>query len=310
MAQHLEYLYPMDKFRKLEPKLKQWFNIDRNTPIISKCLSVSFTPNQLMQIQSQIPDDYRGENGYYDIARYTYDYSDVLAMPIRKDVNADELFELFNNYGIEEDSILYDTLFFLFLYNESLNGNFDSAIEDAEYEFLQYAVGVRPEMLKLYILLHETSESETIKVRSGNNKSVAVDTEVPWLRDAIKEYLDKYLGVESVKEAKRELLTNYTNSTGAPINKTITQYIWGIYSLLEDTEFIKSNTKGKVSRKQAKFMEDYLMAIHLIDIGSDIDANNIRSRLNYLLDSYDSIEQLAQELHYKSSPNNNEIKLF
>ena len=310
MAQHLEYSYLMDKFRKLEPMLKQRFNIDRNTSIISKCLSVSLTPDQLMRIQSQIPDDYRGENGYYDIARYTYDYSDVLAMPIRKDVNADDLFEFFNNYGIEEDTILYDTLLFLFVYNESLNGKFDSAIEDAEYDFLQYAVGVRPEMLKLYILLHEASESETIKIRSGNNKSVEVDTEVPWLRDAIKEYLDKYLGVESTKEAKHEYMMNYASKLGAPNNRRVNQFIWGIYGLLEDTGFIKSKTKGKVARKQAKFIEDYLMAIHLIDINSDIDANNIRSRLNYLLKSYDSIEQFTEELHYKSSPNNNGIKLF
>lgn len=310
MAQHLEYSYPMDKFRKLEPMLKQWFSIDRNTSIISKCLSVSFTPDQLMQIQSQIPEEYRGENGHSDIVRYAYDYSDVLRMPLTDTVNADDLFEFFNNYGIEEDTILYDTLLFLFVYNESLNGKFDSAIEDAEYDFLQYAIGVRPEMLKLYILLHETSESETIKIRSGNNKSVEVDTEVPWLRDAIKEYLDKYLGVESTKEAKHEYMMNYASKLGAPNNRRVNQYIWGIYALLEDTEFIKSQTEGKVSRKQAKFIEDYLMAIHLIDISSDIDANNIRSRLNYLLKNYDSIEQLTEELHYKSSPNNNGIKLF
>ena len=309
MAEHLKYLlYPMDKFRELEPMLKQWFNIDRSTPIISKCLSISFTADQLMKIK--IPEEYRSENGNYDIVRYAYDYSDVLRTPLTDTVNADDLFEFFNNYGIEEDTILYDTLLFLFVYNESLNGKFDSAIEDAEYDFLQYAVGVRPEMLKLYILLHEASESETIKIRSGNNKSVEVDTEVPWLRDAIKEYLDKYLGVESTKEAKHEYMMNYASKLGAPNNRQLNQYIWGIYGLLEDTGFIKSKTEGKVSRKQAKFIEDYLIAIHLVDINSDIDANNIRSRLNYLLKSYDSIEQLTEELYYKSSPNNNGIKLF
>lgn len=310
MKQNLQYLYPMDRFKELEPRLKQWFNIDKDTSIISTCLSISFTPNELMKILSQIPYEYREENESYDIVRYTYDYSDVLRMPLSDAVNANDLFEFFNNYGIEEDTILYDILLFLFVYNESLNGNFDSAIEDEIHDYMQYAVDIRPEMLKLYILLHETSESETIKIRSGNNKSVEVDAVIPWLRDAIKEYLDKYLGVGSVGEAKREYAMNYAPKLGAPNNKQVTQYIWGIYGLLEDLGFIKSKTIGKVSRKQAKFIEDYLIAIHLIDINSDIDANNIRSRLNYLLKSYDSIEQLTEELHYKSSPNNNGIRLF
>ena len=94
---HLCYEYPMDRFKELEPLLKQWFNIDRNTTTISKCLSISFTADQLMQIQSQIPDNYRGENGHSDIVRYAYDYSDVLRMPLTDTVNADDLFEFFNN---------------------------------------------------------------------------------------------------------------------------------------------------------------------------------------------------------------------
>ena len=80
--------------------------------------------------------------------------------------------------------------------------------------------------------------------------------------------------------------------------------------MLEETGFIRSQTAGKVSRKQAKFIEDFLLAIHLIDIEGNIDANNIRSRLTNLIRNYDSIEEIIENMHYRSSPNNNGIRLF
>ena len=214
------------------------------------------------------------------------------------------------SYNIKGDTLLFDTLAFMFLFNDTSSKKYYTGFDEAEQDFLQYALGVRPEMLKLYIALNSATDADSIKIRFGDNKPVEVDTMVPWLREEMKEYLSKYLGVESIKEAKHELLMNYTNRIGAPNNWQTNQYIWGVYNLLDRTGFIKSLGEGKVSRKQAKFIEDYLMAIHLIDINSNIDANNIRGRLNHLLKNYDSIEQLTEDMHYKSSPNNNGIRLF
>ena len=206
--------------------------------------------------------------------------------------------------------MLFDTLAFMFLFNDTSNKKYHTGFDEAEQDFLQYALGVRPEMLKLYIALNSATDADSIKIRFGDNKPVEVDTMVPWLREEMKEYLSKYLGVESIKEAKHELLINYTTKVGAPNNWQLNQYIWGIYNLLESSGTIKSKTNRSVSRKQAKFIEDYLMAIHFININSNIDDNNIRSRLNHLLKNYDSIEQLTEDMHYKSSPNNNGIRLF
>jgi hypothetical protein len=80
--------------------------------------------------------------------------------------------------------------------------------------------------------------------------------------------------------------------------------------MLEETGFIRSQTVGSISRKQAKFIEDFMMAIHLIDVESKIDANNIRSRLTNLIKNYSSIEEITEEMRYKSSPNNNGIRRF
>lgn len=305
---HLSYPYPMDRFKELEPLLKQWFNIDRNTPTISKCISLSITPNDILK--NGIPEEYRKDNGDFDVGEYSFEHSDEIEMPISDDFTFDNIIEFLQDYNIEEDTILFDMLVFMFLYNETLNKGYYTDIDEAEQNILEYAMGVRPEMLKLYILLNETSYADTIRISSGNKKSIEIDTMVPWLREAINDYLEKYLGVGSTTDAKREFVMNYAPKNGAPTNWKITQYIWGVYNLLEGTGFIKSKTKGKVSRKQAKFIEGYLMAINLIDIYSNIDANNIRSRLHYLFNTYDSIEQVTEELRYKFSPNNKSFKFF
>ena len=298
----------MEKFKELEPSLKKWFNIDKETNVIRKCLSTSFTPTQLMKMR--IPEEYRVENGHIDIVRYSYEHSDELIMPISDKASADDFEQFCNDYNVEEDTVLFGALLFLFVYSETLKTGFDPAIEEAQYDYMQYAIEVRPEMLKLYIALHEATDADTIKIRFGNGKPVEVDSAIPWLRDEMKEYLHKYLGVESIREAKQELLMNYTNKAGAPQNWQINQYSWGMYNMLEETGFIRSQTVGTISRKQAKFIEDFMMAIHLIDVDSKIDANNIRSRLTNLIKNYSSIEEITEEMRYKSSPNNNGIRRF
>ena len=303
-----QFAYPMEKFKELEPSLKKWCNIDKETNVIRKCLSTSFTPTQLMKMR--IPEEYRVENGHIDIVRYSYEHSDELIMPISDKASADDFEQFCNDYNVEEDTVLFDALLFLFVYSETLKSGFDPAIEEAQYDYMQYAIEVRPEMLKLYIALHEATDADTIKIRFGNGKPVEVDSMIPWLRDEIKEYLHRFLGVESVREAKQELLMNYTNKIGAPQNWKINQYAWGIYNMLEETGFIRSQSAGNVSRKQAKCFEDYLLAIRLIDVEGNIDANNIRSRLTNLIKNYDSIEEITENMRYKSSPNNNGIRLF
>ena len=56
--------FSMKRFKELEPSLKQWFNIDRHTPDIAKCISSSIEPNDGLKII--IPEEYRTDSGYYD----------------------------------------------------------------------------------------------------------------------------------------------------------------------------------------------------------------------------------------------------
>lgn len=79
-------------------------------------------------------------------------------------------------------------------------------MDEAEQDFLQYALGVRPELLKLYIALKENKNIEPITIRFGFSKPIVVDKEMPWLREELERYLNKYLGVTDLAEAKREYL--------------------------------------------------------------------------------------------------------
>ena len=306
------FLFPMATFKEIEPTLKKCFNIDRNTPTIAKCISESFTANEL--INTKIPETYLLEDDHYDIFAYTMDYAESIRIPLSEAFDLEE-FQIFcQSYNIEGDTLLFDTLAFMLLFHDTSNKKYYTGLDEAEQDLLQYRIGVRPEMLKLYIALKENQTLEPITIKFGTSKSIKVDNDIPWLREELERYLDKYLGVADIREAKREYLMNYTSKEGAPNNWKLNRYIWGIYNLLEETGTIKAKTEKTVSRKQAKFIEDFLIAIHLIDVTDvkcKVDDGNIRSRLNSLMKNYNSIEDLTEDLHYKSSPNNKGgIRLF
>lgn len=298
------YHFPMATFKEIEPTLKKCFNIDRNTTVMQKCIFESINPAELTK--AKIPETYLLEDGDPDILAYAMDFVESIIIPISETCNITE-FEIFcQSNNVKDDTLLFDTLAFMFLFKDTSNKKYHTGADEAEQDFLQYAIYVRPELLKLYISLKESKNNEPVTIRFGSSKPIKVDNDIPWLREELERYLDKYLGVADIREAKREYLMNYAHKEGAPNNWKLNRYIWGTYNLLEETGFIRSQTAGKVSRKQAKFIEDYLMAIHLINVDSKVDANNIRSRLHSLMKNYDSIEELTEDLQYKSSPNNDD----
>lgn len=304
--------FSMLTFKEIEPTLKKCFNIDRNTPTIAKCISESITPTEL--INTKIPETYWLGDNHYDIFAYTLDYAESIRIPISETWDITKFKNFCQSNNVNDDTLLFDTLAFMFLFNDTSNKKYYTGLDEAEQDFLQYALGVRPELLKLYIALEENKNIEPITIRLGSSKSIVVDKYVPWLREELERYLNKYLGVADLTEAKREYLMNYASKDGAPNNWKLNRYIWGIYNLLEETGTIKAKTEKTASRKQAKFIEDFLIAIHLIDVTDakcKVDADNIRSRLNSLMKNYNSIEELTEELQYKSSPNNEDgTRLF
>lgn len=297
-----QYYFSVKTFKEIEPTLKRCFNIDRYTPEIDNCIFYSKDPQIMINVT--IPEEYRDEEGEIDECSYILDHINEINIPVGDTFNIENFIKFYKDYQLKVGTHFFEILFFMLLYYQNGKKGFSTDLEAAAEDELQYSIDVRPELLELFIALEENKNNKSISIRLGSSKPIVLDKKVPWLREELARYLDKYLGVANLKEAKREYLMNYKNKEGAPNNWKLNRYIWGVYNLLEETGTIKAKTERTVSRKQAQFIEDYLLAIGLINLDSKIDANNIRSRLNSLMKNYDSIEKLTVEMQYKTSPNN------
>ena len=296
------YYFSAKTFKEIEPTLKRCFNIDRYTPEIDNCIFYSKNPQIMINVT--IPEEYFDEEGCFDESSYLLEHINEIIIPVGDTFNIENFIKFYKDYQLKVGTHFFEILFFMFLYYQNGKKGFSTDLEMAVEDDMQYSIEVRPELLELFIALEENRKNEPISIRLGSSKPIVLDKKIPWLREELVRYLHKYLGVASLKEAKREYLMNYAHKEGAPNNWKLNRYIWGVYNLLEETGTIKAKTERTVSRKQAKFIEDYLFAIGIINLDSKIDEHNIRSRLNSLMKNYDSIEELTENLDYKSSPNN------
>ena len=188
-------------------------------------------------------------------------------------------------------------------------------ISEGEYDdmlYQQYIHEVRPDMLKLYIALNQPKQKNgkdlntDIKITAGGNSPIAINNKDSWFENKLNEYLHQYLGVNSLEEAQEELHFIYGDKKvgSKKINPIQSLYIWGTYQLLQDTH-LKSVKEKVPTRPQANLIESYLRAIELIEADDvDTDANNIRSRLSYFLNRYDTAEALLDYKTFKLSPYN------
>lgn len=188
-------------------------------------------------------------------------------------------------------------------------------ISEGEYDdmlYQQYIHEVRPDMLKLYIALNQPKQKKgkdfitDIKITAGGNSPITINNKDSWFENKLNEYLHQYLGVNSLEEAQDELHFIYGDKKvgSKKINPIQSLYIWGTYQLLQDTH-LKSVKEKVPTRPQANLIESYLRAIELIEADDvDTDANNIRSRLSYFLNRYDTAEALLDYKTFKLSPYN------
>ncbi len=188
-------------------------------------------------------------------------------------------------------------------------------ISEGEYDdmlYQQYIHEVRPDMLKLYIALNQPKQKNgkdfitDIKIAAGGNSPILINNKNSWLENRLNDYLHQYLGVNSLEEAQDELHFIYGDKKvgSKKIDPIQSLYIWGTYQLLQDTH-LKSVKEKVPTRPQANLIESYLRAIELIEADDvDTDANNIRSRLSYFLNRYDTAEALLDYKTFKLSPYN------
>lgn len=326
---YFRLLFTMEEFIRLEPLLKKWFGIDRNNPYIQEL----FGNNASIKLdESSNKERYMNEKGHYDVNAYAEAHFEALAkeeLPMR--ISTDtylltiEDFCEKNQLEITEKDEAYQAL--LYAYAILMRNRLESTEtiqEDMNYEYQEYIHAIRPDMLKLYIGLHHNdSLNDKVKkyhkqcrISFGDLSPIKIDEQTPWFQEALDRYLEKYLGVKSVKEAEQELYAIYGKTVGAKMNVNAIRFMWGTYHLLQDIPNCKSKTEKSVTKKQGRIIADLLNRLNLIEYKEKesfldyMDGERIRVSLKNYLMQYDSIDDIIKAKQYKTSPNNTDSSKY
>ena len=326
---YLSLLFTMEEFIRLEPRLKKWFGIDRNNPYLQELFS-NYASIKLKEASDK--ERYINEKGHYDVNAYAEAHFETLAkeeMSMRISTNTYlhtiEDFCEKNQLGITEKDEVYQVLLYAYaLLMRSRLETTEPPLEDMNYEYQEYIHAIRPDMLKLYIGLHHNdSQNDNIRkchklcrISFGDLSPIKIDEQTPWFQEALDRYLEKYLGVKSVKEAEQELYAIYGKTVGAKMNVTATRFMWGTYHLLQDIPNCKSKAEKSVTKRQGRIIADLLNRCNLIEykekesFSDYMDGERIRTSLKYYLMQYDSIDEIIKSQQYRVSPNNTDSSRY
>lgn len=326
---YLRLLFTMEEFIRLEPRLKEWFGIDRNNPYIQELFG-NYASIKLKEASDK--ERYINEKGHYDVNAYAEAHFETLAkeeMSMRISTNTYlhtiEDFCKKNQLGITEKDEVYQVLLYAYaLLMRSRLETTEPPLEDMNYEYQEYIHAIRPDMLKLYIGLHHNdSQNDNIRkchklcrISFGDLSPIKIDEQTPWFQMALDRYLEKYLGVKSVKEAEQELNVVYGKNVGAKPNVTAIRYMWGTYHLLQDIPNCKSKAEKSVTKRQGRIIADLLNRFNLIEykekesFSDYMDGERIRTSLKYYLMQYDSIDEIIKSQQYRVSPNNTDSSRY
>ncbi len=297
------YRFDMNVFLEIEPILKEWYGIDRNSISNEICDSVD---NLKMMNDPNLKNyiNVTEEGDVCDVFAYAMDNLKEFLMPVKVSYHIHTIADFCEKYEMTT-ATAFNLLNFLYILSQRTNKVYITESEYAEQDTEIYCQEVRPEMLKLYMAMHSDEKCEPCKISFGNSKPVVISGGVPWLHDALDEYLNKYLGVSSYKEAEREHLTVYGKKAVAKLKGQAARYMCGTYFFLQTFPALKSHKERSVTNKQSRIIADLLIRLGLLDNPIDYeDGRTIRSQLNYYLKTYDSIDELIAQQQYRTSPNN------
>ena len=310
----LEVTFDIPTIKKLYPELNKCFGFTYDD--ISNELTQVYAKKvfNLTQEEKELANQCKSEDGWgVDAVKFALATNENIVVTVPDSFNPATIMESYAAKLQNEESASCALLFMAtLLYRNRIT---EVSISEGEYDdmlYQQYIHEVRPDMLKLYIALNQPKQKKgkdfitDIKITAGGNSPIAINNKDSWFENKLNEYLHQYLGVNSLEEAQDELHFIYGDKKvgSKKINPIQSLYIWGTYQLLQDTH-LKSVKEKVPTRPQANLIESYLRAIELIEADDvDTDANNIRSRLSYFLNRYDTAEALLDYKTFKLSPYN------
>ena len=310
----LKVTFDIPTIQKLYPELNRCFGFTYDD--ISNELTQVYTKKvfHLTQEEKELANQCKSNDDWgVDAVKFALATTENIVVTVPDSFNPKTIMESYVTKLYNEDFASCALIFMAaLLYRDRIT---EVPISEGEYDdmlYQQYIHEVRPDMLKLYIALNQPKQKKgkdfitDIKITAGGNSPIAINNKDSWFENKLNEYLHQYLGVNSLEEAQDELHFIYGDKKvgSKKINPIQSLYIWGTYQLLQDTH-LKSVKEKVPTRPQANLIESYLRAIELIEADDvDTDANNIRSRLSYFLNRYDTAEALLDYKTFKLSPYN------
>ena len=235
----------------------------------------------LFSYQRYIPRDKASTMQMFYEPDYIMDTEHDIELPIDNgfDKKLKEL--VFETY--QQDDIIYNVLAIVsVMYRKYQNEElYTDAIQWSE-NLPDYLTDVRPDMLKLYTFIQKAVVQKKppinpVKLICGN-EDIVLDNSCYWMSGLFLEYLQIYLGVDSLEEAEQELKEKYTAKKGRKAdNPTFNLIMVGTSRLLKQYSTLKTKSE------QLRLILDYLELLGFFaEDDSKNDENYINATISYL----------------------------
>lgn len=299
------------------PKLKAFFGF-QICDITEELLEVYNQQVQEGRINKELAKAHTSISNDHPTIRvvdYVMATTDIVRIAVSNDfVHQIEAIRSLCEHAMEEDykDCAWILSFMAALLNRDMNtiGCYHST-DEFEWNQENYTHHIRPELLRLYIARNDRGgKYHNYCAITFGATSTPIQAHFPWFEKMLDRYFHRFLGVNSVEEAKAELESIYGKKVGHPLDRTVATLIWGTFHLLQTIPSMASANPKSCSRAQSRFIADYLDIIGLINI-LDSDSEAIRSRLNNYLKKFNSLKELLDKQEYRYSPNNpSQVELY
>lgn len=174
----------------------------------------------------------------------------------------------------QQDDIIYNVLAIVsVMYRKYQNEElYTDAIQWSE-NLPYYLTDVRPDMLKLYQFIQKAVVQKKPPIKPitliCGNEDIVLDNSCYWLSGLFLEYLQIYLGVDSLEEAEQELKEKYAAKKGRKADSPTFNLI-----MVGTSRLLKQHSTLKTKSEQLRLILDYL---ELLGFFTEDDSKNDES---------------------------------
>lgn len=302
----MEYTIPTVTLKQLEPILSEYFGYKRR--MLEEELRDTFykyyrndaeLPNKdkymvdaplmnepavdttLFSYQRYIPKDKTTAMQMFYEPDYIMDTEHDIELPIDNSFDKKLMKLVFEDY--KQDDTIYNVLAIVsIMYNKYQNNElYTDAIQWSD-NLPNYLTVVRPEMLKLYQFIQKAVVQKKPPIKPitlvCGNDDVVLDNSYYWLSGLFLEYLQIYLGVDSLEEAGQELKEKYAAKKGRKADNPTFNLI-----MVGTSRLLKQHSSLKTKSEQLRLTLGYLELLGFFEKDdSKNDENYINAAISYL----------------------------